>query len=188
MAADPGGPDILVNNAGLMAEARVTEMTLADWQALLAVNLTAPFLLTQAVVPAMSARGGGVIVNIGSIEGLAANPLHTAYCASKGAIHAMTKALAVDLGAQKIRVNAIAPGWIHSDLVEAYIAAIPDRTAFEAELAAIHPLGRSGQPADIGKVAAFLASDAAAFMTGEILVVDGGRMAQLSAPAALRES
>ena len=104
-----GGVDVLVNNAGVMFERPVTEMSESEWDQLLSVNLKAPFLLTKQVVPVMVERGGGAIINIGSIEGLGANPGHTAYCASKGGIHAMTKALAVELGGYGIRVNCIAP-------------------------------------------------------------------------------
>ncbi|MEQ7739317.1 SDR family NAD(P)-dependent oxidoreductase, partial [Escherichia coli] len=113
-----GGIDILVNNAGIMFERSVAEIRPEEWDLMVALNLRAPLFLIQAVLPFMRARGGGSIINIGSIEGLAANPNHTAYCASKAGLHGMTKALALDLGKDNIRCNAIAPGWITSELSE----------------------------------------------------------------------
>jgi meso-butanediol dehydrogenase/(S,S)-butanediol dehydrogenase/diacetyl reductase len=107
-----GGIDILVNNAGILFERSVAEIQLAEWDLMMAVNLRAPLFLAQAALPHLRARGGGSIINIGSIEGLGANPDHAAYCASKAGVHGMTRAVAVDLGADNIRCNAIAPGWI----------------------------------------------------------------------------
>ena len=116
-------------------------MQLDDWNRMLAVNLTAPAFLSRALLPLLRAAGGGSIINIGSIEGLAANPQHAAYCASKGGVHALTKAMAVDLGKDNIRVNAIAPGWIRSDLSDDYINAQQDpQTAWEG-LYKMHPGG-----------------------------------------------
>ncbi len=181
-AARFGGLDILVNNAGIGFEKSVTETNLDDWSALIAVNLTAPFLSARAAVPHMIARGGGAIVNLGSIEGLGANPRHTAYATSKAGVHGMTKALAVDLGPQGIRCNAIAPGCIETDMVTEWMQGLPDRDAFTTEFLAMHPLGRFGQPEDIGNLAVFLASPEAGFLTGQIFIADGGRMAKLSAP------
>jgi NAD(P)-dependent dehydrogenase (short-subunit alcohol dehydrogenase family) len=182
-----GGVDVLVNNAGVMFERHVRDMTEAEWDQILAVNLKAPFLLTQAVLASMEERGGGSIINIGSIEGLAANPGHTAYSATKSGIHGMTRAMAVDLGTSGVRVNAIAPGWIETDLVKEYVSQISDQEGFGKQLAELHPLGRAGQPIDIGRTAAFLASDDAAFITGQVIVVDGGRLTQISLPSSLRE-
>ena len=106
-----------------MFERSLEEMRGDEWDKMLAINLSAPVLLSQALLPLLRAAEAASIVNIGSIEGLAANPGHAAYCATKGAIHALTKALAVDLGADNIRVNAIAPGWIRSELSDNYIEA-----------------------------------------------------------------
>ena len=116
-----GGIDVLVNNAGIMFERTVSEIRLEEWDLMMAVNLRAPLFLAQAVLPHMRERGGGSIINIGSIEGLGANPDHAAYCASKAGVHGMTRAMAVDLGADNIRCNAIAPGWIASELSETYL-------------------------------------------------------------------
>lgn len=182
-----GGIDVLVNNAGIMFECHVRDMTEEQWDEALNVNLKAPFLLTKFAFASMEQRGGGSIINIGSIEGLAANPGHTAYGASKSGIHGMTRALAVDLGVSGIRVNAIAPGWTNTDLVKEYVSQIDDQETFGRELAALHPAGRVGEPSDIGRTAAFLASDDAAFITGQVIVVDGGRLTQISLPDTLRQ-
>lgn len=175
-----GRLDVLVNCAGVMIEHAPDDMTLADWETTASVNLRAPLFLAQAALPQLVS--GGSIINIGSIEGLSANPGHAAYAASKGGLHAMTRALAVDLGAHGVRCNAIAPGWIESDLSEQYIASMSDPARARDELHRLHPAGRLGHPRDIGQAAAFLASDRASFITGEILVVDGGRTAKLPTP------
>ena len=182
-----GGIDVLVNNAGIMFEKSVTQTSEAEWDELLNVNLKAPFLLTKHIVPIMEQRGGGAIINIGSIEGLGANPGHTAYCASKGGIHAMTKALAIELGPLGIRVNAIAPGWIQTDMVREYVSQITDQETLHKDLMALHPTRRLGEPTDIGHMAVFLASPEARFLTGQVVVVDGGRLAQLPSVSQLRE-
>lgn len=180
-AAAFGRLDVIVNCAGVMIEQDPASTTLMAWDAMTAVNLRTPLLLTQAALPHLSE--GGSIVNIGSIEGLRANPQHSAYAASKAGLHAMTRALAVDLGQQGVRCNAIAPGWIESDLSEAYIDSMEDPQAAREELHRLHTAGRLGQPRDIGHAAAFLASDMASFITGEVIVVDGGRTARLPTPS-----
>lgn len=177
-----GGADILVNNAGFMFEKSLDDMHEDDWDRMMAVNLRAPVFLAKALLPQMRRRGGGSIVNIGSIEGIGANPWHAAYCGSKAGVHGFTRAMAVDLGRDGIRCNAIAPGWINSELSDAYIDAQPQPEQARAGLLKLHPVGRTGEPEDIGSVAVFLASDAAAFITGQVLVVDGGRTAKLPLP------
>jgi len=179
---DFGRVDVLVNNAGFMFEKTLDEMQLDEWNQMLAVNLTAPVFLSKQLLPLMREDGGGSIINIGSIEGIAANPQHAAYCASKGGVHALTKAMAVDLGRDNIRVNAIAPGWIRSDLSDAYINVQQNPEAAWEELYKIHPVGRIGEPEDVGKLAVYLASDDSTFVTGQVIVVDGGRTTKLPLP------
>lgn len=177
-----GGADILVNNAGFMFELSLDDMTEADWDRMMIVNMRAPVFLAKALLPQMRQRGGGSIINIGSIEGLGANPWHAAYCGSKAGVHGFTRALAVDLGRDGIRCNAIAPGWINSDLSNDYIAAQPNVAEARAGLLKMHPVGRTGEPGDVGGTVVFLASEEAAFITGQVIVVDGGRTAKLPLP------
>ncbi|MEL7114255.1 MAG: SDR family oxidoreductase [Pseudomonadota bacterium] len=176
-----GRLDILVNNAGLMREGTALETSATDWAETLQVNLSAPFFLIKEALPHLI-RAGGSIVNIGSIEGLGSNPRHPAYCASKGGLHALTRAIAVDHGPDGVRCNAIAPGWIDTDLNTAFIESLGDPAPFRAALGGIHPVGRTGRPEEIASLAKWLVSDAAGFVTGQVWTVDGGRMSKLSLP------
>ncbi|WP_030015353.1 SDR family NAD(P)-dependent oxidoreductase [Curtobacterium sp. S6] len=177
-----GALDILVNNAGFMAEHHISELPLKDWQRMDAVNVTAPLFLSQAVVAHLRERGGGSIINIGSVEGILTNPAHAAYAASKAAVHGMTRAMAIDLGPLGIRCNAIAPGWITSELSETYLDSKKDPAAARTALFNLHPIGRLGQPADVGDLAVFLGGDRSAFLSGEVIVLDGGRTIRLPTP------
>ncbi|MCU1566354.1 MAG: short-chain dehydrogenase [Pseudarthrobacter sp.] len=178
-----GGIDILVNNAGIMFERSVAAIRPEEWDLMMALNLRAPLFLAQAALPHLRRRGGGSIINIGSIEGLAANPGHAAYCATKAGIHGMTRAMAVDLGEDNVRCNAIAPGWIDSELSETYLTTLPDPAAARDALNRLHPLGRTGRPEDVGDLAVYLAGDGSRFLTGEMIVLDGGRTAKLPLPS-----
>lgn len=179
--AKAGSLAILVNNAGLMREGSALETSETDWADTLQVNLTAPFMLIKQALPYLITHGGS-IVNIGSIEGLGSNPRHPAYCASKGGLHALTRAIAVDHGIDGVRCNAISPGWIDTDLNTAFIESLGDPETFKAALRKIHPTGRTGTPEDVAGLAIWLASDEAEFVTGQVWTMDGGRMIQLSLP------
>ena len=169
-----GRIDILVNNAGIFRAAPFLEVTEADWDAVLAVNLKGAFLVGQAVARVMAAQGGGAIVNMSSVNGTLAIPSIASYNASKGAINQLTRAMALALAEHGIRVNAVAPGTIATELAR---QAVLGSDEAKARIMSRTPLGRLGEPAEVAQVCAFLASDAASYMTGEIVVVDGGRMA-----------
>lgn len=177
-----GGLDILVNNAGIMFEKTVEEMSEAEWDQMMTINLKAPFLLTKRAMPFLKRHQRGSIINIGSIEGLGSNPGHPAYSASKAGIHGFTAAVAVDHGREGVRCNAIAPGWINSDLSEIYIDSMADSARMRRDLLVMHPVGRLGEPRDIGNLAVWLASDESSFVTGQVYVIDGGRTKKLPLP------
>jgi 3alpha(or 20beta)-hydroxysteroid dehydrogenase len=167
--SEHGRIDVLLNNAGVRAVAPVHEMPLADFQRVLDINLIGPLLGIQAVVPHMPR--GSSIINVSSLNGLAANANTSAYTTSKFALRGLTKSAALDLGPLGIRVNAILPGVIRTPMVS-YI--VDD---FEERLASGLPLGRIGEPMDIASAALFLASDDSAWVSGLDLTIDGGQMA-----------
>lgn len=176
-----GKLDVLINNAGVMQESLVEDMSLEDWERTLAVNLTTPFMLIKAALPHLR-RAGGTIVNVGSIEGLGSNPMHAAYCASKAGLHGLTRAVAIDHGAEGIRCNAVAPGWIDTELNVDFIESMPDPQSFRKTIGKIHPVGRTGKPEEVASLVAWLASSESSFVTGQVWTIDGGRMAKLSLP------
>lgn len=176
-----GQLDVLVNNAGLMLEGTVLEASPEDWAKTILVNLTAPFLLTKYAMPHLI-KASGSIINIGSIEGLGSNPRHPAYCASKAGLHGLTRAIAVDHGSDGVRCNAVAPGWIDTDLNTAFIESLGDPEEFREQIGRVHPVGRTGKPEEIASLVKWLASSEASFVTGQVWTVDGGRMSKLSLP------
>lgn len=165
-----GRIDILVNNAGARVIKGLTEHTLDDWQKMIAINLTGPFLCARAAIPHMLAQGGGNIINLGSIASFAGRPNRVAYVAAKSGVLGLTRAMAADLAGKNVRVNTIAPGMIASPFNQSFAEAPDTGKAWADE----NLIGRWGQPEDIAGAAVFLASDDSSFVTGSEIKIEGG--------------
>jgi len=168
-----GRVDALVNNAGIFKAADFLDITEADWDAVIDVNLKGAFLVAQAVARTMAARGGGAIVNMSSVNGLMAIPTIASYNVSKGGLNQLTRVMALALADHGIRVNAVAPGTIATELAQ---QAVLGSAEARARIMSRTPMKRLGEPSEIADVTAFLLSDAASYMTGQIVYVDGGRL------------
>jgi NAD(P)-dependent dehydrogenase (short-subunit alcohol dehydrogenase family) len=172
-----GKIDILFNNAGIIRRATVLDLSEEDWDRVMAVNVKSIYLLSREVIPCMQKAGGGSIINTASGWGLTGGAKAAVYCASKGAVVLLTKAMAVDHGPQNIRVNCICPGDTDTGMLRNEAQQLGEASdRFLAE-AAKRPLGRVGSPEEIAHAALYLASDASSFVTGTALVVDGGGLA-----------
>jgi NAD(P)-dependent dehydrogenase (short-subunit alcohol dehydrogenase family) len=175
-----GRLDILFNNAGVQSMGTVLETKEEDWDRILRVNTKSMFLMSKFAVPALARSGHGVIINMGSDAGLIGNPKTAAYCASKGAVIALTRAMALDHAEAGIRVNCICPGAIDTPLHKQVMNELSptEREAWKSRVKVRYPLGRIGTPEEVANLALFLASDRSSFMTGAAVSIDGGLTAQ----------
>jgi len=170
-----GALDILVNNAGILREATIEETSLEMWNSVLSTNLTGTFLGCKHAVPLLARSDAGAIVNVSSIDALRGGFRHGAYAASKGGVAALTRAAAVELADRGIRVNAVCPGTVETPMVEALSSGKIDKNAITAERLKMHPLGRLSTAEEQAATIAFLCGPDAAFITGTVMPVDGGR-------------
>jgi len=172
-----GGLDIVLHSAGIIVRRSVVELEEADWDRSMDVNVKSVYLISRLTIPVLRAGGGGSIVTIASGWGLVGGPQAAAYCASKGAVVLLTKAMAIDCGPDRIRVNCLCPGDTDTPMLhwEAQQLGVPVESLLAAS--ARRPLGRAGTPQEIAQAALFLASDASSYVTGATLLVDGGGLA-----------
>jgi NAD(P)-dependent dehydrogenase (short-subunit alcohol dehydrogenase family) len=168
---------ILFNNAGIIRRSTILDLTEDDWDRVMAVNVKAMFLMSKHVIPVMEKAGGGSIINMASGWGLAGGAKAAVYCASKGAVVMLTKAMAIDHGPQKIRVNCLCPGDTDTAMLRNEAEQLGEPSNRFLADSAKRPLGRVGNPDEIAQAALYLASDASSFVTGTALVVDGGGLA-----------
>lgn len=172
-----GALNVVVNNAGVMKPGTAEETSDGDWNWILSVNLTGTFLVSRAALAPMRASGGGSIINISSVYGLVGMPRRAAYAASKGGVTLLTKAMALDHVREKIRVNCICPALVETEIARELFAAAPDPAAAKQARVSLIPAGRAGTPEEIAALAAYLASDESAWVTGAALPIDGGQSA-----------
>ena len=172
-----GKLSVVVNNAGAVHTGTVEETSDDDWERIISVNLTGTFLLSRAAMPTLRRMGGGSIINIGSYLGIVAIKQRAAYCAAKGGVTLLTKAMALDHAHEGIRVNCICPAIVETEMALGTIARAPDPAAYRRLRESQIPIGRLGRPEDIAQLALYLASDESTWMTGTALSLDGGATA-----------
>ncbi|MGC6485745.1 MAG: SDR family NAD(P)-dependent oxidoreductase [Candidatus Puniceispirillales bacterium] len=174
-----GRIDILVNAAGIEIEKTIEETSLEEWNRIFAINVTGMFLTSKHALPLMRKAGSGSIINFGSYDGFIADPGLAAYCATKGAVHALTKAMACDYGPENIRVNAVCPGYIDTPMLQSFFGDSGNVETLEQAIRDVHPMRRYGTPDDVAGLVNWLAGDEARYASGQLWVLDGGLTAQV---------
>ncbi|MGI9319765.1 MAG: SDR family NAD(P)-dependent oxidoreductase [bacterium] len=174
-----GRLDVLVNAAGIEIEETIENTSLEQWNRMFAINVTGTFLTSKYALPLMRNAGAGSIINFGSYDGFIADPGLAAYCASKGAVHALTRAMACDHGPENIRVNAICPGYVDTPMLQSFFGDSGDIDSLKQAVRDVHPMRRYGTPDDIANLVNWLAGDEARYASGQLWVIDGGLSAQV---------
>ena len=174
-----GKLDILVNAAGIEIEETIENTTLDQWDRMFAINVTGTFLTSKFALPLMRKAGAGSIINFGSYDGFIADPGLAAYCASKGAVHALTRAMACDHGPENIRVNAVCPGYVDTPMLQSFFGDSGDIDSLKKAVRDVHPLRTYGKPEDIANLVNWLAGDEARYASGQLWIIDGGLSAQV---------
>lgn len=174
-----GKLDILVNAAGIEIEKTIEHTSLAEWNRIFAVNVTGTFLASKYALPLLRKSENASVINFGSYDGFIADPGLAAYCATKGAVHALTRAMACDYGPEGIRVNAICPGYVDTPMLRSFFKDAGDIGTLETAVRGVHPLRRFGTPDDVANLVNWLASDEARYASGQLWVLDGALTAQV---------
>ncbi len=171
--------DILVNAAGIEIEETIENTTLEQWNRIFAINVTGTFLTSKHALPLLRKSEGGSVINFGSYDGYIADPGLAAYCATKGAVHALTRAMACDHGPEGIRVNAICPGYVNTPMLQSFFGESGDIESLKQAVRDVHPMRTYGEPQDIANLVNWLASDEARYASGQLWIIDGGLSAQV---------
>ena len=171
--------DILVNAAGIEIEKTIEDTTLEEWNRIFAINVTGMFLTSKHALPLLRKSSAASIINFGSYDGYIADPGLAAYCATKGAVHALTRAMACDHGPEGIRVNAICPGYVNTPMLQSFFGESGDIESLKQAVRDVHPMRTFGEPADVANLVNWLASDEARYASGQLWVLDGGLSAQV---------
>ncbi len=171
--------DILVNAAGIEIEDTIENTTLEQWNRIFAINVTGTFLTSKYALPLLRKSGNASLINFGSYDGYIADPGLAAYCATKGAVHALTRAMACDHGPEGIRVNAICPGYVNTPMLQSFFGESGDIESLKQAVRDVHPMRTFGEPEDIANLVNWLASDEARYASGQLWIIDGGLSAQV---------
>lgn len=174
-----GKLNIVVNAAGIEVEKTIEDTSVEEWNRSFAVNVTGTFLTCKHALPLLRAAGGGSIINFGSYDGFIADPALAVYCATKGAVHALTRAMACDYGPEGIRVNAVCPGYVDTPMLQSFFGTAGNIESLKQAVRDVHPLRTYGQPEDIANLVNWLAGDEARYASGQLWIIDGGLSAQV---------